>query len=147
MIRIHGGFEIDDSRERIDFAQVHAWLTRTYWSEGIAREKVEKGARHSALVVGAYQNGAQVGYLRVISDTTRFAYLCDVYVDEAHRGGGVGRAMVQFALDHPELQGISRWLLATRDAHGVYAGVGFTPLPEPGRWMVLHPDQTPVQDE
>ena len=139
MIRVHGEYEIDDSRERLDFQTVHRWLTGTYWSPGISREMVERGARHSALVVGVYREGEQVGYVRIVSDTTRFAYVCDVFVDEAHRGKGIASAMVRFALDYPDFETVSRWLLATRDAHAVYRSVGFTELAEPTRWMQFYP--------
>ena len=132
---------IDDALARIDFERVHGWLSRTYWSPGISREKVERAARHSSLVVGAYREGVQVGYLRVVSDRTAFAYLCDVYVDEAHRGQGIARRMVRYALEHPEFQGLRRWMLATRDAHDVYRGLGFDLLPMPERWMCLVPEQ------
>ena len=135
----HGAYEIDDARERLDFEKVHSWLTATYWSPGIERATVERGARHSALVVGAYHEGAQAGYLRVVSDTTRFAWICDVFVEEAHRGQGLAKAMVRFALEHPELQDVKRWVLATRDAQEVYRSVGFEELPEPARWMQLRP--------
>jgi len=142
------GYELDDDSARIDFAVVHAWLAETYWSPGISREKVERGAANSALVVGAYYKDpnseaapVQVGFMRVISDTTRFAYVCDVFVDPAHRGRRIAKAMVKFAVDHPSLHEISRWLLATRDAHEVYQAVGFGPLPEPARWMQYLPER------
>ncbi len=128
--------------ESMDFARVTAWLAATYWSRGIVRERVERAARHSALVVGAFTpDGLQVGYARIVSDKTRFAYVCDVVVDEAHRGRGLGRAMVQFALDHPEMATVTTWTLATRDAHRVYAPLGFLPVTDPvsrpADWMVL----------
>jgi len=137
-------YEIDDDFARIDFARVHAWLASAYWSPGIERERVERAAHHSSLVIGAYDRNSrkQIGYLRVVSDRTTFAYLCDVFVDEAYRGRGVARAMVRHALSHPEHQGLRRWLLATRDAHPVYRGVGFKPLPNPERWMAVM-DLTP----
>lgn len=134
-----GDYEIDEDRERLDFERVHGWLTTTYWSPGIFREKVERAARGSSLVVGAYRDGEQVGYLRIISDRATFAWVCDVFVDEAHRGRGLARAMVQYALNHPEHQGLRRWVLATLDAHGVYREVGFEPLPSPERWMIYAP--------
>ena len=142
MIQPYNDYEIEDARERLDFAQIHAWLRETYWSPGIERERVERAARFSSLVVGAYhhESGAQVGYLRVISDRATFAYFCDVYVDAAHRGQGLARAMARFALAHPEHQGLRRWLLVTRDAQAVYAGVGFEPLPLPERWMAYVPE-------
>ncbi len=135
----HKGYEIDDAPERIDLGRVHTWLTSSYWTPGVARETVERAARNSSLLVGTYLEDVQVGYLRVISDRATFAWICDVWVDEPHRGNGIGRAMVRFALKHPEHLGLRRWVLATRDAHGVYTEAGFQPLPEPDRWMTLRP--------
>jgi len=141
-----GAYEIDDSRDRIDFDRVHAWLSTAYWSPGISRERVMRAAAHSSLLVGAYGPGGQAGYLRVVSDRTTFAWICDVYVDEAHRGRRLARAMVRFAQDHPEHQGLRRWLLATRDAHAVYRACGFEPLVNPGRWMLWSPQPDPLQE-
>lgn len=137
MILPFNNYEIDDSLERIDFTRVHAWLASTYWSPNIPRERVERAAQHSSLVVGAYSGAEQAAYLRVVSDRTTFAWVCDVFVDEAHRKRGLAKAMVRFALDHPEHQGIRRWLLATRDAHDVYRAVGFEMLSNPERWMFI----------
>lgn len=139
MIRQHNGYEIDDNRSRTDFEAVHAWLTGSYWSPGISRELVERGARNSTIVIGAFEleTGQQAGFLRVVSDTTRFGWICDVFVDPAHRSKGLAREMVRFAIEHPDLTEVSRWVLATRDAHDVYGSVGFEPLPEPSRWMQL----------
>ena len=127
-------YQIDENIARIDFARVHSWLTTSYWSPGISREWVERAARHSALVLGAYSQQGQVGYLRVVSDMARLAYLCDVWIDSKHRGKGLGRLIVRYALEHPELARV-KWILATADAHGVYADLGFKPLSEPQRWM------------
>jgi ribosomal protein S18 acetylase RimI-like enzyme len=138
------GIRVAEGLDRVDFARVQRWLSGTYWSPGVAQEKVERAARHSALVIGAYDianDGVQVGYMRVVSDCTTFAYLCDVYVDEAYRGRGIAQAMVRYALEHPEYQGLRRWMLATRDAHEVYRGLGFETLPNPERWMALFPEQ------
>ncbi len=135
----HAEYEIEDGLDRIDFERVHGWLSTTYWSPGIAREKLERAAQNCSMVVGAYCEGVQVGYLRVISDRTTFAWIADVFVDEGHRKKGIGKAMVQFALDHPEYQGLRRWVLATRDAHSVYEEVGFIPLDFPERWMLHYP--------
>ncbi len=128
----------------MDFARVQVWLAATYWQPGVVREVVEHQARNSALVIGAFtMDGTQVGYTRVISDKLRFGYLCDVVVDEAHRGKGVGRAMVQFALKHPEYITVQDWTLKTRDAHGVYSALGFRPITDPVNhpevWMALRP--------
>src|SRR5690242_15507402 len=105
-----GGFEVDDDRDRIDFDRVHAWLSSTYWSPGVPRERVEKAAAGSAMVVGAYAPEGQVGYMRVVSDKTTFAWVCDVFVDEGFRGKGVARAMVRFAQEHPEFTSLRRWI-------------------------------------
>ncbi|MDE2125551.1 MAG: GNAT family N-acetyltransferase [Armatimonadetes bacterium] len=133
---------MDCDASRIDFDRVHAWLTAAYWSPGVSRERVERAAAGSSLLVGAYFGGVQAGYLRVVSDRATFAWICDVWVDKPHRQQGLARAMVRFALDHPEHKGLRRWVLATRDAHRVYAACGFEPLPSPERWMVRQPAQT-----
>ena len=127
-------YEISSEITRIDWNRVHAWLASSYWTPGISFERVKRGGENSALVLGAYKNGEQVGYARVVSDKTRFAYLCDVWVEQKHRGKGLARLMVQTALDHPDFATVN-WLLATVDAHGVYAKLGFTPLQNPERWM------------
>jgi GNAT superfamily N-acetyltransferase len=143
MKRSHGEYEIDDDANRPDFALVHDWLTQSYWSPGITPDLVERAADGSSLVVGAYFQAQQVGYLRVVSDRATFAWIADVFVDPAHRGKGVATAMLRFALEHPTLPNLRRWVLATHDAHDVYASVGFSPLPHPERFMILKsPPQT-----
>ena len=132
--KIDESYQIDEDIARIDFARVHSWLTSSYWSPGISREWVERAARHSALVLGVYSPQGQVGYLRVVSDRVRMAYLCDVWIDSDHRGKGLGRSIVRYALEHPDLAQV-KWILATADAHGVYAELGFKPVKEPQRWM------------
>jgi GNAT superfamily N-acetyltransferase len=127
-------WEISSELSRIDWQRVHRWLASSYWSPGISPERIKRSAENSALVLGAFVGAEQVGFLRVVSDKSRFAYICDVWVDQPHRGQGIARAMVQFALDHPDFTTVN-WLLATVDAHGVYAKLGFTPLSNPERWM------------
>ena len=103
---------------------------------GITENEIQKGINNSALVVGAYaENGRQIGFLRIVSDKIRFAYFTDVVVHPDFRRNGIGQQMVKFALSHPELKDVYQWLLATLDAHGVYAKCGFKPLQEPGKWM------------
>ena len=127
---------LSDDRARVDFARVTDWLAGSYWCPGIPRAAVERAARCSSLVAGAYDaTGEQIGYLRVVSDCTRFANLMDVFVAETHRGRGLGRALVRFALAHPAHREIVRWMLGTKDAHGVYAREGFRPIDEPERLM------------
>ena len=139
MKRSYHRYEIDDDVSRLDFARLHDWLTNSYWSPGVTRERVERAATGSSLVVGTYFNDLQVGYLRVVSDRATFAWIADVFVDPDHRGRGIATAMLQFTLEHPQHQNLRRWLLATRDAHDVYAKCGFEPLPHPERFMILKP--------
>lgn len=129
-------YEIDCDPARLDIDRVHSWLAGSYWSPGVAREVVERAARNSSLVVGAYADGRQVGYCRVVSDKATFAWLADVFVDPAYRGRGIAHAMVARALEDPDHQGLRRWVLATADAHGIYASLGFKPLEQADRWMV-----------
>ncbi len=129
-----GEFQISEDRARIDWPRVQQWLSSSYWSPGISLERVRRGAENSALVLGAYKEGRQIGFLRVVSDKSRFAYICDVWVDEPERGRGVAREMVAWALRHPDFQTVN-WLLATVNAHGVYEKLGFGRLPNPERWM------------
>jgi GNAT superfamily N-acetyltransferase len=145
MIRSHADYEIDDSFARHDFTTVHRWLSETYWwqSPSLPREKLERGARHSALTIGVYHGNQQVGFARVVSDTIRFGWIADVYVAPAHRKQGLARAMVRFALDHPQLKEVNKWLLATKDAHGVYAALGFTPPPDADAYLQLWRDPPP----
>ncbi len=135
-IRIDG-YEIDDEYGRLDFRTLERWLTASYWSPGIRMPEILQGARNSALNLGCYLGDRQVGYLRVASDRTRFAYIMDVYVEEGHRKKGLARALVEAAVGHPDLADVYKWTLATRDAHPVYARAGFDLLPAPGNWMML----------
>jgi ribosomal protein S18 acetylase RimI-like enzyme len=124
----------DPARLRLD--DIHAMLLKTYWSPGITENEIAAGIKNSGLVVGAYaEKGRQVGFCRVISDKTRFAYLLDVIVAEDYRRQGIGRTMVRYAVTHPDLRHVYQWLLKTSDAHGVYGKCGFAPLDDPERWM------------
>jgi GNAT superfamily N-acetyltransferase len=135
--QLSGGYRLSDDPARIDYKKVSGWLAGTYWVPGIGREEVERAARHSSLVIGAFAgDGELTGFARVVSDKTRFAYLMDVFVSESHRRKGLGRALIRFAMAHPEYLSVYQWLLATRDAHSVYGSVGFKPLAHPGRWMM-----------
>src|SRR2546430_11131638 len=112
MITRLGEYEIDDALERVDLARVRSWLETTYWSPGVSREVVERAARGSSLVIGAYLQGRQVGYARIVSDRATFAWVCDVYVDEGHRGKVLARELARFAQQHPDHQGFRPWILA-----------------------------------
>lgn len=128
--------KIIDDVGRMDFVRVTEMLKDAYWSKGIGIEEVKQGAVNSPLVVGVFtSDGLQIGYARVISDKTRFAYILDVYADEAFRRQGIGQAMVDFILHHPTLEDVYQWVLITRDAHGLYSKFSFKPLEFPERWM------------
>lgn len=133
--RSAGPYTISDDPARLDFKAMHAYLRRAYWSKEIPLEIVERAARGS-LCIGAYDaSGAQVGLVRVISDYATFAYLCDVYVLEEHRGRALSKAMMAMASEHPKLQGLRRWTLVTLDAHGLYEQFGFRAVANPERFM------------
>ncbi len=133
-----GEFLISTSRERLSLDVVHGFLTNCYWAKGIPREVVVRSIEH-ALCFGVYDGeGAQVGFARVISDFATTAYLGDVFVLEAYRGRGLGKWLMECIIQHPSLQNLRRWILTTRDAHGLYSQVGFTPVKAPERFMELH---------
>jgi GNAT superfamily N-acetyltransferase len=129
---------IKDGLENMDFEKVTNMLSNAFWCKGIQIKEVIKGAEDSALVVGAFiDNINQIGFARVISDKTRFAYILDVYVDESFRKIGIGQKMVNYILNHEELKDVYQWLLITKDAHGVYSKVGFNPTSYPENWMEI----------
>lgn len=130
------GYEFDDALDRLDFALLESWLGASYWSPNIKAAEIETGARNSTLVVGCYDRMEQVGYMRLVSDRIRFAYVMDVYVGTGHRRKGIAENMVRFAMAHPEVQEVYLWLLATRDGHSVYRKAGFGSLPVPEMWMI-----------
>ncbi|MEU2286851.1 GNAT family N-acetyltransferase [Streptomyces sp. NPDC013178] len=133
------GYEISADPARIDAERVHRWLsTDAYWALGREREKQDRAIAGS-LNFGVYDvaSGEQVAYARVVTDGATFAWLCDVYVDPAVRGKGLGTSLVVAVRDHLLPLGLRRMLLATEDAHGVYEKVGFEALKEPDRWMAL----------
>ena len=130
-------YEISTDPSRLDVDAIHAFLTQSYWSPGIPRAKVARAIEHS-LCFGAFWQGQQVGFARVVTDKTTFAYLCDVYVLDAHRGRGLSKQLMDSIVAHADLQGLRRMMLATRDAHGLYAKYGFTPLRAPDLIMEIH---------
>lgn len=126
--------EISTDRDRLDVDVIHRFLAeQSYWARGRSREVVERTIRHS-LCFGVYLGPRQVGYARVVTDFATFAWLADVFILDEFRGRGYGKALVQAVLEHPELQGLRRFLLATKDAHTLYGQYGFTPVP-PDRFM------------
>ena len=131
---------LSDDLALLDVARIHGWLASSYWSPGIERSLVERAIAGSH-PLGAYRDGVQIGFARMITDHATFAWLADVWVDEAGRGRGLGRRMVRWFVDHPDFAGIRRFALVTGDAHGVYEGVGFHAPIRPERYMErLHPD-------
>jgi len=133
-----GEFLVSTDPSRLNLDVIHNFLTNCYWAEGVPREVVARSIEH-ALCFGVYDgSGAQVGFARVISDFATVAYVGDVFVLDSHRGRGLGKWLMESITQHPALQGLRRWILTTRDAHGLYAQVGFTPVKFPERYMERH---------
>ena len=125
-----GGYELDDDRRRIDCDAVHAYITESYWAKGRTRERMQAALEGSARVIGLYApDGSQAGFARVISDSTTYAYLADVFVLEQHRGNGLGVELVREAVDSEPWKQMS-WHLRTKDAHTLYEKFGFHPPTE-----------------
>jgi N-acetylglutamate synthase-like GNAT family acetyltransferase len=131
------GYAIFGSQSAVDVDAVHAFLTRAYWSEGIPRETVARAVRHS-LCFSLYHGVQQVGFARVVTDCTTFAYLCDVYVLDSYRGRGLARWLMECVMAHRDLQGLRRMSLVTRDAHALYEQFGFHVLAAPDLHMEIH---------
>jgi GNAT superfamily N-acetyltransferase len=130
-----GAYLVSDDAARLDVDAVHGFISGSYWGNGIPRETVRRSMEGS-LCFGVYhERDGQVGFARAITDRATFAYLADVYVVDAHRGQGLGVWLVDFVLRHPELQGLRRWMLMTKDAHSLYARFGFGPLTDPSHAM------------
>lgn len=131
------GYVIRADLDAMDLDRIHGWLsTDAYWALGRSRDNVETAARNSVNVGLFAADGQQVAYARVVTDRANFAWLCDVYVDRDHRGRGLGGRLVDAVLTELEPLGLGRVLLATHDAHDVYARAGFEPLPRPQDWMI-----------
>jgi len=131
-----GSFTVSTDPERLDVDAIHAFLTTSYWAEGIPRETVERSLRGS-LCFGLYEGDRQIGLARVITDGATFAYLCDVYVLPERRGRGLGRWLMECVMAHPSLQELRRFYLVTRDAHELYRPFGFTEVQNAGRHMEI----------
>lgn len=131
-------YEIDSEFARMDIDRVHQWLSNdAFWALGRTRETVETAARNSVNLGVFTADGTQVAYARVVTDYSTFAWLCDVYVDRDHRGRGLGTGLAETVVAKFRPMGLKRMLLSTLDAHGVYARVGFVPLSDPEKLMVL----------
>lgn len=131
-----GEFSISNEHGSLDIALIHEFLRNSYWAKEIPREIVEKSLQNS-LCFGIFHQDRQVGFGRVVTDRATFAYLADVFVLESHRGRGLGKWLVACVMEHPELQGLRRWLLATADAHDLYRQAGFASLSKPDRLMEI----------
>lgn len=137
--RIRGGWRLSTDRRRVQVDVVHGFVSSSYWARGIPRAIVERSIENS-LCFGVYDAGGagrekQVAFARVISDFATFAWIADVFVLEEARGRGFSRWMMEEIAAHPDLQGLRRWILATRDAHGLYAKSGFLPLAHPEAFL------------
>lgn len=124
------GYELSTDFSKLQFDRIHDYLTQSYWSPGISREDVQRAAMHS-LSFGLYKENIQLGYARVVSDFTRFAYLADVYVEKTEQGNGLGKWLLKSILAHPELQNVGRWMLLTQDAHALYQKFDFREVSKP----------------
>jgi GNAT superfamily N-acetyltransferase len=137
---VRGEYTISTDRNRLDVHSIHAFLSQSYWSPGIPLAVVQRAISNS-LCFGLFHHASQVGFSRVVTDKATFAYLADVYVLDAHRGKGLSKWLMEVITGHEDLQGLRRFALATRDAHGLYRQFGFTPLADPSVMMeILRPD-------
>jgi GNAT superfamily N-acetyltransferase len=127
-------FLISTDPSRLDVSAFRDMLSNAYWAKDRTPEVIQRSMQNS-LVFGVYDNDRPIGLARVVTDFATFAWLCDVYILDGYRGRGIGKWLMETILAHPDLQGLRRFLLATRDAHGLYSRYGFTPLRNPDRWM------------
>lgn len=133
-------YEISEDKRRLDLATIHAYLSQSYWSPNIPRDVVERAIAGS-LCFGVYCQSAQIGFARVITDKATFAYLADVFILAPHRGKGLSKRLMETIVAHPDLQGLRRFMLATKDAHALYQQYGFEALANPAAIMeILRPD-------
>jgi GNAT superfamily N-acetyltransferase len=129
-----GDYDVSDDPARVDLDAVHGYLAASYWAAGIPRATLAKALAHS-LNFGVYRGKEQVGFARVVSDRATYAYLADVFILQAHRGRGLSKWLMECILEHPELQGLRRWALVTRDAEGLYRRYGFGEAAPGARYM------------
>ncbi|WP_130733952.1 GNAT family N-acetyltransferase [Flavobacterium sp. J27] len=131
-------FYISTDKEMLDIEAIHDFLsTKAYWSLHIPKETVIKSIEN-ALCFGVYYEHKQIGFARIITDYATIAYLGDVYIVEAYRGNGLSKWLLETVMNHPELQGLRRWILLTGDAHGLYRQYGWTDIVDATKWMELH---------
>lgn len=130
-------FIISTEKEKFDIDFIYSFLNRTYWAEGISKEIVSSSIEGS-LCFGVFESDKQIGFARMVTDKATFAYLADVFIIEEYRGRGLSKWLMEVIMSHPDLQGLRRIMLATRDAHELYKKFGFTPLNNVDRWMHIH---------
>ncbi len=135
----NGKFSISTDKEKLDIKMIHHYLSNSYWAKNIPVDIVKKSIEHS-LCFGIYFVNRQVGFARVVTDYTSFAYLADVFVLESEQGKGLGKWLIKEIMDYPSLQGLRKWLLATEDAHGLYKQYGFSALKNPDSIMEIRID-------
>jgi GNAT superfamily N-acetyltransferase len=133
----HGEYCVSSDPDRLDLAAVHDYLSKSYWSPGIPIDVLQR-AMAGSICFGLFHGDSQVGFARVVTDRATFAYLCDVYVLDAYQRQGLGHWLMEVVTSHPDLQGLRRFVLVTRDAHRLYERFGFQPLARPGGYMELH---------
>ncbi len=132
------GYRISTDKSLLDINAIYAFLTeRSYWAKGLPPERLRRSIEHS-ICFGVYHHDTLCGFARVISDHATFAYICDVFVMEEHRGNGLSKWLMQTIRAHDELQGLRRWSLATADAHDLYKQYGFVPVSKPELWMEIY---------
>jgi Sortase and related acyltransferases len=134
--RTKGTYSISANPKRLDLDAIHGFLSRSFWAKGIPKKLVAKSIRNS-LCFGVFHQREQVGFARVVTDRATYAYLCDVYILESHRGKGLSKRLVEAVMAHPDLQGLRRFQLVTRDAHGLYKRFGFRAPQHPDRHMEI----------
>ena len=131
----HGELTISTDKDRLDLGLIHSFLVEeSYWARERTLEQTQTAIENS-MCFGVFDGERQVAFARVVSDKATFAYVGDVFVIEEYRGRGISKMLMQHIVEHPELQGLRRWVLATRDAHGLYEQFEFAPLRHPERWM------------
>lgn len=141
-----GHYALHMDKSLLDIPYIHSYLSQSYWAAGIPIETVEKAVEGS-LCFGLYHQGQQVGFARLVTDQATFAYLADVFVDEAHRGQGLGKWLMEVIMGLDFVPQLRRMMLGTRDAHGLYAQYGFTPLTFAERWMHVHRPEVYLQQD
>lgn len=135
---IADGFQFSTDKKLLDINYIQSFLsTKSYWAEGIPLVLVNNAINNS-LCIGIFKEGRQIGFARIITDYTTFGYLADVFIDEAYRGKGLSKKLMQFILSFEEVKLFRRFILATKDAHGLYAQFGFTALKTPANFLEIH---------